>query len=70
MTVVYIATAIDRFVVPYRNIAADTWIAPYVLFLDGYRLDPVNRILQREVLAQFKEHLKRPPRICRFAADI
>ena len=64
------AAAVDRFVVTHRDIAADAGVAAHVFLLNGDGLDPVNDILQGEVLAQFEEDFERSPGIRGFATYI
>jgi len=61
MAVVHVPPAVDRLVVAHGEIVADATRYADEVGIDGYRLDPVDGVLQHEAIPQALEDLERPP---------
>src|SRR5262245_22284732 len=62
--------AVDRFVVADGEIARQPGGGAGGRLVDGYRLEPVNDVLQPEVLAGRLRDVERGPGIARLAPDV
>jgi len=70
LAIVQETPARNGFVVAYRDITLNVGITAHVLLLNGYRFDPVDYILQHEVLSKMIGDIPRDPRVIRLVANI